>query len=330
MSLATKYLGLPLRTPFVVGASPFCDNPAVCQQLEALGAGALVMHSLFAEQMAAEQRALFHHTETPGESHAEAMSYFPRHEEYRLGPEQYLQQIRRLKRLLRIPVIASLNGARRGDWTDYARPIEDAGADALELNFYQLVTHPAQNGEDVEEEMIAIVHEVTREVKIPVAVKLSPFHTALPNFARGLERAGAAGLVLFNRFYQPDFNIEDFEVVPALKLSDPSELLLRLRWLSILSPEVQGSLACSGGVHYAEDAIKAILAGAHAVQVVSSLLRQGPGHLGVLLQGLNAWMQEHGYQSVADFRGAMNLRRCPDPAQHERANYIRILQSWRV
>ncbi len=329
-SLTTRYLGLELRNPLIVGASPFCDNLTTCVELEEAGAGAIVMRSLFEEQFESEQRALLHHTETPGESFAEATSYFPRYEEYQLGPDQYLRRIHGLKKLLRIPVIASLNGRQLGAWVSYAQQFEDAGADAIELNLYQLATQTDIPGDQIESDMLHIVRTVASSVKIPVAVKLSPFHSALPHFAHSLDLSGASGLVLFNRFYQPDFNIEDLEVVPHLKLSDSSELLLRLRWLSIISPRMKGSLACSGGVHHAGDVIKAILAGAHGVQVVSVLLKQGPAFLAVLLNSLRHWMTEHGYNSVDEFRGAMNLKRCPDPAAHERANYIRILQSWRI
>lgn len=329
-NLTTRYLGLELRNPFIVGASPFSDNLTSCAALEEAGASAIVLRSLFAEQFELEQRALVHHTETSGESFSEAASYFPRYEEYQLGPDQYLRRIKSLKKLLRIPVIASLNGRELGSWVGCAQQFEDSGADAIELNLYQLATSPELDADQVEVEMLHIVRAVVSSVNIPVAVKLSPFHTTMTNFALALEHSGAAGLVLFNRFYQPDFNIEDLEVVPHLKLSDSSELLLRLRWLSIISPHAKSSLACSGGVHTAEDSIKAILAGAHGIQVVSALLKHGPAFLTVLLNGLRTWMTERGYVSVEEFRGAMNLKRCPDPAAHERANYIRILQSWRV
>jgi len=328
--LTTRYLGLELRNPFIVGASPFSDNLSACAALEEAGASAIVLRSLFAEQFELEQRALVHHVETPAESNPEAASYFPRYEEYQLGPDQYLKRIRSLKKLLRIPVIASLNGREIGSWVGCAQQFQEAGADAIELNLYQLATSPHLDADEVEVEMLHIVRTVVGSVKIPVAVKVSPFHTTMTNFALALEQSGASGLVLFNRFYQPDFNIEDLEVVPQLKLSDSSELLLRLRWLSIISPHAKGSLACSGGVHHAEDAIKAILAGAHGVQVVSALLKHGPAFLAVLINGLRAWMAERNYATMDEIRGAMNLKRCPDPAGHERANYIRILQSWRV
>lgn len=330
MNLTTEYLGLTLRNPLVVGASPFCDDLHVAQQLEDAGAAAIVMRSLFEEQIDAEQRALLHHTETPAESHAESLSYFPSFADYQLAPERYLRQIAHLKRALTIPVIASLNGCRPGGWTDYARRFEAAGADALELNLYQLVTDPSCAGDEIEAELLKTVGDVVDAVSIPVAVKISPFHTSVAQFTVALEAEGARGVVLFNRFYQPDFNLEDLEVSPQLRLSDSTELLLRLRWLAILSPEVRGSLSASGGVHTSADVIKALLAGAHTVQVVSVLLRHGPRMLTTLLNGCLAWLTEHGYEDIAQVRGAMNLKRCPDTAGFERANYIRILQSWRV
>jgi dihydroorotate dehydrogenase (fumarate) len=330
MNLTTSYLGLTLRNPLVVGASPFCDNLTVARQLEDAGAGALVMRSLFEEQIDAEQRALLHHLETTAECHPEGTSYFPAYSEYQLAPDDYLRQLENLKRALTIPVVASLNGFRPGGWTDYARRFAAAGADALELNLYRLVTEPGVGGAEVESEMLRTVRAVCDAVDIPVAVKLSPFHTAPVQFALELEVAGAAGVVLFNRFYQPDFDLEELEVSPQLRLSDPGELLLRLRWLAILSPHMRGSLAASGGVHGPADAIKALLAGAHAVQLVSVLLRHGPHMLTNILLGLSDWMAERGYEDLGQLRGAMNLRRCPDPSAFERANYIRILQSWRV
>lgn len=330
MNLTTSYLGLTLRNPLVIGASPFCDNAAVARQLEDAGAAAIVMRSLFEEQINAEQRALHHHLESSAESTPEARSYFPNYAEYQLAPDHYLRQIERLKAALTIPVIASLNGCRPGGWTDYARRFEAVGADAIELNLYQLVADPSLGADEVETDMLKTVREVAGSVRIPVAVKLSPFHTAPAQFATAIEEAGAKGVVLFNRFYQPDFNLEDLEVTPQLRLSEPAELLLRLRWLAIISPHLRGSLAASGGIHTSGDVVKALLAGAHIAQVVSVLLRNGPRFLTAILNGLTSWVTEHGYEGLEQLRGAMNLRRCPDPAAFERANYIRILQSWRV
>jgi len=294
------------------------------------GAAAVVMRSLFEEQIATEIRALAHHVESPAESNAEATSYFPNFSEYQLAPDQYLRQIEALKRALSIPVIASLNGAQLGGWIDYARRFESAGADAIELNLYQLVSNANISAAEVESDMLEIVHLVSGSVRIPVSVKLSAFHTSPANFVKALENAGAAGVVLFNRFYQPDLDLDELEVLPQLRLSDSSELLLRLRWLAIISPQVRFSLGASGGVHGAQDALKALAAGAHAVQVVSVLLQNGPRFLSVILEGMRSWMAEHGYSGIDEIRGAMNLRHCPDPSAFERANYIRILQAWRV
>jgi dihydroorotate dehydrogenase (fumarate) len=330
MNLATEYLGLKLENPLVVGASPFCDSVNSARLLQDSGAAAVVMRSLFEEQIEAEIGAMVRHVESPAESFAEATSYFPNFSEYQLAPVQYLRQIEGLKRALSIPVIASLNGARLGGWIDYARNFESAGADAIELNLYQLVTRAATRASEVEADLLETVHGVCASVRIPVAVKLSPFHTSPANFVKALEDAGASGVVLFNRFYQPDIDLDELEVLPQLRLSEPSELLLRLRWLAIISPQVRISLAASGGVHGTEDAMKALFAGADVVQLVSVLLQNGPRFISVILDGMRAWMSGHGYGSLDELRGAMNLRRCPDPSAFERANYIRILQSWRV
>lgn len=330
MNLTTKYLGLTLDNPLVVGASPYCDTAYVARQLQDAGAAAIVMRSLFEEQIHAEQRALAHHLESTADSHSEATSYFPSFSEYQLTPDHYLKQVEHLKKTLTIPVIGSLNGYRSGGWIDYAKRIADAGADALELNIYQLVTDPNRPAMAVEAEILDTVRNVTSSIAIPVAVKISPFHTSPLHFALALENAGAQGVVMFNRFYQPDFNLEDLEVMPQLKLSEPSELLLRLRWLAIVSPHLKGSLSATGGVHSSEDMIKALLAGAHTVQVVSALLKHGPRFVTTLLNSMKHWLTEHGYEDVGQLRGAMNHRKCPDPSAFERANYIKILQSWRV
>lgn len=330
MNLSTSYLGLKLRNPLIVGASPFSDSIPSALQLQDAGAAAIVMRSLFEEQIDLEQFALTRHVETPAESTPEATSYFPAFEEYQLTPDAYLRQIDQLKKSLKIPVIASLNGYRPGGWTEYARRFENSGADAIELNLYQLVTNPGLSADQVEADMLETVHQVTGSVKVPVAIKISPFHTSPAQFALALEDAGAAGVVIFNRFYQPDFDIEELEVQPQLKLSDSSELMLRLRWLAILSPNVKKSLGATGGVHTTEDVIKALLAGAHGVQLVSVLLKHGPRIISTLLTGLHDWMQEHGYESVDEMRGVLDLKHSPDPAAFERANYQRILQSWKL
>lgn len=316
MNLATRYLGLPLRSPFVVGASPLCDDAHLARQLQDAGAGAVVMRSLFEEQL-----------EPPPVANEDGGPGFPEYADYQFSPDHYLRQLDLLKEQLTIPVIASLNGHQPGAWTEFAARLERAGADAIELNFYQVVTDPAIAADQVETEMLRTVGEVASAVHIPVAVKLSPFHSSVAQLAIALELAGAAGIVVFNRFIQPDVDPDTLEVRPVLHLSEPSELLLRLRWLAILSPQVRGSLAVSGGVHSAADAVKALLTGAHVVQLVSVLLRHGPPVLRTLLRGLEIWMQEQGFAGLADFRGRLNLARCHDPSAYERANYIRTLQS---
>ena len=329
MDLRTQYLGLDLPHPFMPGASPMVDDLDTVKRLEDAGAAAIVMHSLFEEQIEREHARTVQDVESNVNAFAEASSFFPQASEFRLGPHEYLEQLRRIKAAVSLPVIASLNGVTATGWLEYARLIEEAGANALELNVYYVATDPSESAEAVEQRTVDIVLAVRRHVKIPVAVKLSPFHSSLANFATKLEGAGAQALVLFNRFYQPDIDVETLEVVPQLKLSDPSELLLRLRWLAILSGRSKLQLACSGGVHSGQDALRSLAAGAHAVQLVSSLLRHGPAHLTMVREGVELWLEQHEYESLAQLRGSMNLARCPDPAMFERGNYMRILQSWR-
>lgn len=325
MNFATRYLGLNLASPFVVGASPFCDNAHLARKLQDAGAGALVMRSLFEEQIEPPTRSV--PLAMPGAGGPEE---FPEYADYQVSPEQYVRQVGHLKQVLTVPVIASLNGQHPGGWTDFARRLERAGADAIELNFYRVVTDISIASDQIEAEMLEVVGQIAGAVSIPVAVKLSPYHTALAQLAVALELAGAAGVVIFNRFYQPDINITDLEVQTHLRLSDPEETLLRLRWLAILSPNLRGSLAATGGFHTADDIVKALLTGAHAVQLVSVLLKHGPAVLASLLRGLEAWMRAHGYDSLEQFRGLLNLKTCSDASMFERANYIRTLQSWKV
>lgn len=329
IDLTTTYLGLPLAHPLIVGASPMVDDLDTVRRLEDSRAAAIVMHSLFEEQLVAEQLATVAAFEEVGESFAEAASYLPSRDDFALGPDEYLEQLRKIKQAVRIPVIASLNGATPGGWLSYSHQLEQAGADAIELNVYRLATDPSETGPEIENRILQMAAAVKAEVRIPVAVKLSPFHTALANFAFRLDSAGVDGLVLFNRFYQPDLDVEALEVERSLHLSTPEELPLRLRWLAILSGNVRSSLAASGGVHCAKDAIKAIMAGAHAVQMVSALLKHGPEYLRLVYDEMVGWLTEHGYSSIRQMRGNMSLAKCPDPSAYERANYIHILQSWR-
>ncbi len=330
MDLRTTYLGLNLPHPFMPGASPMVDRLDLVKRLEDAGASAILMHSLFEEQLLKEELATYHHIETPSESFAEALTYLPRPDEFNLGPDQYLEQLVRIKQAVDVPVIASLNGFTSGGWIRYARLMQDAGANALELNVYYLATNPNESGEDVEARTLEILKAVKQAVTIPVSIKLSPFFSSFANMAKRLDEAGADGLVLFNRFYQPDIDVDALEVEPTLRLSDSSELNLRLRWLAVVSGHLKASLAVSGGVHTSLDAVKAVMTGAHAVQVVSAILQQGPDVLRRIREGVAQWLEEHEYDSLEQMRGSMNLLHCPDPSSFERANYIRILQGYKV
>jgi dihydroorotate dehydrogenase (fumarate) len=328
MDLSTTYLGFRLPHPLMPGASPLVDDLDTVRRLEDAGAAAIVMHSLFEEQIVNEEITQHLHLAAHEGSHAEALSYFPGADAFALGPEEYLEQVSRVKDAVAVPVIASLNGTRPESWMEFARLIEQARADALEVNFYYLATDPMENSEDVEKRTLSVVTAVRDAVTIPVAVKLSPFFSAFAQLARSLDNQGADGLVLFNRFYQPDIDVENLEVVPSLRLSDSSELLLRLRWLAILSGRVRASLAVTGGVHTPLDALKAVMAGAHAVQMVSALLERGPEYLSTVRDELAHWLEEHDYESLEQAQGSMSLKRCPNPGALERSNYMKILQSW--
>jgi dihydroorotate dehydrogenase (fumarate) len=330
MDLSTTYLGLKLPHPVMPGASPMVDKIDLVKRMEDAGASAIVMHSLFEEQLMREELATYHHMDVHAESFAEAMTYLPRPDEFNLGPDQYLEQLVRIKQSVDVPVIASLNGFTSGGWIRYAKLMQDAGANALELNVYYLATNAAETGDEVEQRTIDILKAVKQAVSIPVSIKLSPFFSSMANMAKRLDEAGADGLVLFNRFYQPDIDVESLEVEPTLRLSDSSELNLRLRWLAVVSGHVRASLAVSGGVHTHLDAVKAVMTGAHAVQVVSGILQQGPDVIRRIREGLTQWLEEHEYDSLEQMRGSMNLLRCPDASMFERANYIRILQGYKV
>jgi dihydroorotate dehydrogenase (fumarate) len=330
MDLTTNYLGLRLPHPIMPGASPLADSLDTVKRLEDAGAAAIVMRSLFEEQITREFEGMVHEMEVHEESFAEALSYFPKPDEFVFGSDEYLEQIRRIKQAVKVPVIASLNGVSNTGWVSYAAKIQQAGADALELNSYYVATDPTEAGSEVEGSAIEIVKAVKRAITIPVAVKISPFFSSVANFVRQLDGVGADGIVVFNRFYQPDIDVDALEVVPSLHLSDSSELLLRIRWLAILYGQFKGSLAVSGGVHTGLDAVKSVMAGASAVQMVSRLLQDGPQQLRTVLDNMRHWMEEHEYESLVQMRGSMSLQRSPDPAAFERGNYMRILKSWKV
>jgi dihydroorotate dehydrogenase (fumarate) len=328
MDLSTRYLGLSLPHPFMPGASPLVDDLDMVKRLEDAGAAAIVMHSLFEEQIRREQIATFLHTESHGESYAEALYYFPRPSAFALGPEEYLRHLARVKAAVAVPVIASLNGSTLGGWLEYARAMEQAGADALELNVYAVPSDPAASALEIEDRTLEMLRTVKSSVTLPVAVKLSPYYTSLPHFARRLDEAGANGLVLFNRFYQPDIDPENLEMERRLVLSNPSELPLRLQWLALLRGSVKASLAVTGGVQAARDGVKALMAGADVVQLVSALLRNGPEYLKRVRQETITWLQDHEYESLGQLRGSMSLESCPDASVYQRANYMLLLQSW--
>jgi dihydroorotate dehydrogenase (fumarate) len=330
MNLATEYLGLSLKNPFVAGASPLGTDLNNIRRLEDAGAAGVVLHSLFEEQIALERSSRESHIEAHTEEFAEATSFLPTIDDFDRSTEDYLRLIQEAKGTVEIPILASLNGITPGGWIAHAKLLEQAGADALELNYYDIVCDPDETGAEVEKRALDMVRAVRNEIKIPMSVKLSPFFSSLPNFAKRLVEAGANGLVIFNRFYQPDINIEDLEVTPALELSSPSELRLRLRWLAILSSRLETSYAATGGVHSAQDAVRAIMAGATVVQLVSSLLHYGPEHLTAVISEFREWLFAHEYESSNQLRGAMNLRNSPDPSGFERANYLRILHGWQA
>ena len=329
MTLTTSYLGLKLAHPFMLGASPLTGHLDNARRLEDGGCAAIVMHSLFEEQIAETASGQIPQLDRAMPEFTGDVAQFSRPEKFPLGPDEYLEQIRRIKAAVSIPVIGSLNGFGADGWLNYAPLIERAGADALEVNAYYLSTGMQDSSTDIENRIETLVRTLKGLIQIPLAVKLSPFYTAFANLAVRLDAAGANGLVLFNRFYQPDIDVETLDVLPNLRLSTSAELLLRLRWLAILSDRVGASLAATGGVHSTLDGVKALLSGAHAVQMVSAVLQQGPGRFRIMEQGLRHWMGTKHYTSIETFCGALSLRRCTNPASFERSNYLRILQTWR-
>jgi dihydroorotate dehydrogenase (fumarate) len=326
--LTTTYLGLTLDNPVVASSSPLTEKVEDLQRLEAAGVAAVVLPSLFEEQISIESRDLDHYLTHGAESYAEATSYFPDMIGYNRGPRGYLDRLTQARKALRIPVIGSLNGVSSGGWTRYARRMEEAGADAIELNVYHVASDPAMRGDDVERMYAELVEEVVASVKLPVAVKLTPFLSAPVHMARRLGELGARGLVLFNRFYQPDFDLDRLEVVPALDLSGPVTLRLRLRWTALIHGHTAADLAITGGVHSGTDVVKCMMAGAKVAMVASLVLRHGPQAVTTLLEELRTWMEVHEYPSVALMQGSMSQRSCAEPAAFERANYMRVLRSF--
>lgn len=326
--LSTSYLGLKLKNPVVASASPISKKLEGIKRLEEAGAGAVVMYSLFEEQITHESLALDHYLSRGTETFAESLTYFPNLDSYNVGPEDYLELIHKAKQAVSIPVIGSLNGVSSGGWVDYAKKIEQAGADALELNMYYIVTDPAITSQELEENYIELVKNVRAQVKIPLAVKLSPFFTALPNLANNLALAGANGLVLFNRFMQPDLDIETLEVNPNLQLSTSSELRLPLRWIAILYGRVTCDLALTTGVHSGQDVLKAMMAGANVAMLASELLQHGIGRISEMLSDMTAWMESYEYESIRQMQGSMSQKAVAEPAAFERANYMKALQSF--
>lgn len=326
--LRTNYLGLDLKNPLVASASPLSESVESAKQLERAGVSAIVMYSLFEEQITKESLALDHYMDQGTETYAEALSYFPQFGRYTIGAETYLEHLRTLKETLDIPVIASLNGVSRGKWIEYAERMEASGADALELNVYYLPTDPEETSQAVETNYLDLVQNVCMAVEIPVAVKLSPFFTSIPHFCKQVSDAGAKGLVLFNRFYQPDFDLEELEIVPSLKLSANSEMLLPLRWISIMYGQIPIDFALTTGVQTGTDVLKTMMAGAKVAMVASEFLRKGVGRATEMLESVQLWMEERNYESIEQMQGSMSQKAVADPASFERANYMKVLSSF--
>jgi dihydroorotate dehydrogenase (fumarate) len=328
IDLSTTYLGMKLKNPLVVSPSPLCQNVDNLKRMEEAGAAAVVLHSLFEEQLTFESQQLNANLCRGEHTDAEAANYFPEMSDYKMGPEAYLEHLAKAKKAVNIPVIGSLNGVSTGGWVKFAKRIEEAGADALELNVYFIPTSIDMTGNYVREMHEQLVRDVKSKVSIPVAVKISPYFSAMANFARSLSEAGADGLVMFNRFYQPDFDLDNLEVVTNLKLSSSNSLLLRLRWVAILYGRIKADLAITGGVHTGDDVIKSMMAGAKVAMMTSALLKYGIGHLSTVQKCVVKWMEEHEYESIELMQGSMSQKSVAEPAAFERANYMRVLTSY--
>jgi len=328
VDLTTKYLGLSLKNPFVASSSPLVEKLDIVQQMAEAGVAAVIMPSLFEEQILHDSWRMQRDLERGADQFYEALSYFPDTGRYSIGPEKYLEKLRSTKAAVNIPVFGSLNGVTSGGWVEYAKKIEDAGADALEINLYDVVTDPDMTATRLEDTHVKLVESIRSKVKIPIAVKLSPFYSALPSFANRLAQGGANGLVLFNRFYQPDFDLNELAVVPNLVLSTSNDLRLPLRWVAILYGRVQVDFGLTSGVHQATDLIKAVMAGACATMVTSELLHHGVGRISEILKDVETWMVDHEYESINQMKGSMSQLAVGDPSAFERANYIRVLNSY--
>lgn len=329
MDLSTTYMGLKLKNPIVPSSSPLSQSLDNVKKMEDAGAAAVVVYSLFEEQITHESGELDHYLSYGTESYAEALSYFPEPQQFHLTPYQYLDHIAALKKAVSIPIIGSLNGVSTGGWVKYAKNIEQAGADALELNIYYVATNPNLTGSEIETMYADVLTEVKKNVKIPVAMKLSPFFTSMSNLARRLDNAGADALVLFNRFYQPDFDLEKLEVVPNLVLSTNWEMRLPLRWIAILYDNVKASLGATSGIHSHEDVIKIMMAGGDVAMMASELLVKGIGRITEVINGMKEWMEKNEYDSISMMKGSMSQKKIAQPAAFERANYMKLLQSWK-
>ena len=328
IDLTTNYLGLKLKNPVVVSAGPMSEKLENFPRMEEAGAAAIVMYSLFEEQIEAESENIDSALEYGANSYAESMSYLPDMPKYHVGPDRYLDLLRKGKAAVSIPVIASLNGSSPGGWVRYSEYMQEAGADALELNIFDVPTNPEVTAEQLENRYCDLLRAIRKSVRIPIAVKLGPYFTSCANFACKLSEAGADGIVIFNRFYQPDFDLEEMEVVPNLVLSSPHELRLRLHWAAILYHQVETYIAITGGVHDATDVLKSMMAGAHVAMMTSALLKYGIEHIGVVLAGMEAWMAEHEYVSVKQMRGSMSMVNVEDPRAFLRGNYLKMLGSY--
>jgi dihydroorotate dehydrogenase (fumarate) len=329
VDLTTKYMGIALKNPLVPSASPLSSSVDNIKRMEDAGAAAVVLHSLFEEQIEFEAEALAHFLEYGTESFAEALTYFPPHQVYRRTPDDYLELIRQAKEAVDIPIIPSLNGVSPGGWTSYARRFEEAGADGVELNVYFIPAGFNWMSYDVEDLYVKLLRDVKQHVSIPLAMKLSPFFSAMPHVASMLDAEGADALVLFNRFYQPDIDIEELEVKPNLQLSTPIDMRLPMRWIAILYGHLNCSMALTSGIHSSEDIVKAMMVGADVANLCSVLLKQGIDQIGHLLHGVTAWMEEHEYESIEQMKGSMSQKSVAEPAAFERANYMKVLHSYK-